>query len=452
MTEASQPQPLDLLLTGATVLTGEGITGDEAGVMEDAALGIRGGRIVHLAPAAQPAPPALRTLALPGRLVTPGFVNAHLHAVLVMVRGVAADLGFAPSYTPGVPKGTDATPEEARALARLGAVEALLAGSTLVCDHFVHADATLEAMADLGLRIHAGWRVHDVDFSQVPKGEWSFDAALGEDLLRRTLDLHDRWDGARGGRIRVQMAAHAPDTCSSAFLRTLAEVAAKRGMRVNTHLAQSRVEVGRVKAATGMTPAALLEETGLLNDRLLATHCLYVDENDIARLARAGAHAVHVPKCNAASGRLAPTPALKAAGVNLALCTDTQHGDMVEAMRWALATGRIGQGGVTADWQPADVFRMATLGGARAVGMADEIGTLTVGKAADLVVFDARRPHLRPLINPLGTLVHTGRGGDVEMVLVEGETLVDGGRPVHADLEEICTEADKAARALWARA
>ncbi|KAA0578344.1 amidohydrolase family protein [Azospirillum sp. B21] len=447
MTEASQPQPLDLLLTGATI-----ITGDEAGVMEDAALGIRDGRIVHLAPAAQAAPPAKRTLALPGRLVTPGFVNAHLHAVLVMVRGVAADLGFAPSYTPGVPKGTDATPEEARALARLGAVEALLAGSTLVCDHFVHADATLDAMADLGLRIHAGWRVHDVDFARVPKGDWSFDAALGEDLLRRTLDLHDRWDGAGGGRIRVQMAAHAPDTCSPAFLRRLAEAAAERGMRVNTHLAQSRVEVERVKAATGMTPAALLAETGLLNDRLLATHCLYVDEHDIARLARAGAHAVHVPKCNAASGRLAPTPALKAAGVNLALCTDTQHGDMVEAMRWALATGRIGQGGVTADWQPADVFRMATLGGARAVGMADEIGTLAVGKAADLVVFDARRPHLRPLINPLGTLVHTGRGGDVEMVLVEGETLVDGGRPVHADLEEICIEADKAARALWARA
>ncbi|CAO3408928.1 amidohydrolase family protein [Azospirillum largimobile] len=445
MTDASQP--LDLLLAGATV-----ITGDEAGVMEDAALGIRDGRIVHLAPTAQPAPPAKRTLALPGRLVTPGFVNAHLHAVLVMVRGVAADLGFAPSYTPGVPKGTDATPEEARALARLGAVEALLAGSTLVCDHFVHADATLDAMADLGLRIHAGWRVHDVDFSRVPKGDWSFDAALGDDLLRRTLDLHDRWDGARGGRIRVQMAAHAPDTCSPAFLRRLSEAAAERGMRVNTHLAQSRVEVERVKAATGMTPAALLAETGLLNDRLLATHCLYVDEHDIARLARSGAHAVHVPKCNAASGRLAPTPALKAAGVNLALCTDTQHGDMVEAMRWALATGRILQGGVTADWQPADVFRMATLGGARAVGMADEIGTLVVGKAADLVVFDTRRPHLRPLINPLGTLVHTGRGGDVEMVLVEGETLVDGGRPVHADLEEICIEADKAARALWARA
>ncbi|MCG5241424.1 amidohydrolase family protein [Azospirillum doebereinerae] len=439
--------PLDLLLTGAIALTGEANS-----LIDDAAIGIRDGRIVHLAPACEPCPEARRTLHLPGRLITPGFVNAHLHAVLVMVRGVAADLGFAPSYTPGVPKGTDATPEEARALARLGAVEALLSGSTLVCDHFVHAEATLDAIAELGLRVHAGWRVHDVDFSRVAQGEWRFDAAIGEDLLRRTLDLHDRWHGARDGRIQVQMAAHAPDTCSPGFLRTIAAEASARGMRVNTHLAQSRVEVERVKAATGLSPAALLEETGLLNDRLLATHCLYVDEADIARLARAGAHAVHVPKCNAASGRLAPTPALKAAGVNLALCTDTQHGDMVEAMRWALATARIQQGGVTADWQPADVFRMATLGGARAVGMADEIGTLAVGKKADLVVFDTRRPHLRPLVNPLGTLVHTGQGRDVEMVLVDGETLVEGGRPVRADLEQICIEADKAARALWARA
>ncbi|CAO3438931.1 amidohydrolase family protein [Azospirillum doebereinerae] len=439
--------PLDLLLIGALALTGEANS-----LIDDAAIGVRDGRIAHLAPASEPCPEARRTLSLPGRLITPGFVNAHLHAALVMVRGVAADLGFAPSYTPGVPKGTDATPEEARALARLGAVEALLSGSTLICDHFVHAEATLDAIAELGLRVHAGWRVHDVDFSRVAQGEWRFDAAIGEDLLRRTLDLHDRWHGARDGRIQVQMAAHAPDTCSPGFLRVLAGEAAARGMRVNTHLAQSRVEVERVKAATDLSPAALLEETGLLNDRLLATHCLYVDESDIARLARAGAHAVHVPKCNAASGRLAPTPALKAAGVNLALCTDTQHGDMVEAMRWALATARIQQGGVTADWQPADVFRMATLGGARAVGMADDIGTLALGKKADLLVFDTRRPHLRPLVNPLGTLVHTGQGRDVEMVLVDGETLVEDGRPVRADLEEICIEADKAARALWARA
>ncbi|MCW2240108.1 amidohydrolase family protein [Azospirillum canadense] len=439
---------LDLLLTGATVLTGE-MAGS---IIEDAVLGIRDGRIAHLAPASQPCPPAKVVRSLPGRLVTPGFVNAHLHAVLVMVRGVAADLGFAPSYTPGIPKGTDATPEEARALARLGAVEALLAGSTLVCDHFVHADATLDAIAELGLRVHAGWRVHDVNFARVANGEWSFDASIGDDLLRRTLDLHDRWHGVNGGRIQVQMAAHAPDTCSPAFLRTIAAEAAARDMRVNTHLAQSRVEVERVKASTGLTPAELLEETGLLNDRLLATHCLYVSDTDIARIARSGAHAVHVPKCNAASGRLAPTPALKAAGVNLALCTDTQHGDMVEAMRWALATARIQQGGVTADWQPADVFRMATLGGAKAVGMADDLGTLAVGKKADLVVFDTRRPHLRPLVNPLGTLVHTGQGRDVEMVLVDGETLVEDGRPVRADLDRICTEADQAARALWARA
>ncbi len=440
--------PLDLLLTGATVLTGE-TTGS---IIEDAAIGIRDGRIAHLAPASTPCPPAKATRALPGRLVTPGFVNAHLHAVLVMVRGVAADLGFAPSYTPGIPKGTDATPEEARALARLGAVEALLSGSTLVCDHFVHADATLDAIAELGLRVHAGWRVHDVDFARVANGEWSFDSNIGDDLLRRTLDLYERWHGANGGRIQVQMAAHAPDTCSPAFLRTIAQEASARNMRVNTHLAQSRVEVERVKASTGLTPAELLEETGLLNDRLLATHCLYVSDTDIARLARSGAHAVHVPKCNAASGRLAPTPALKAAGVNLALCTDTQHGDMVEAMRWALATARIQQGGVTADWQPADVFCMATLGGAQAVGMAEDIGTLAVGKKADLVVFDTRRPHLRPLVNPLGTLVHTAQGRDVEMVMVDGETLVEDGRPVRADLDRICTEADKAARALWARA
>ena len=179
-------------------------------------------------------------------------------------------------------------------------------------------------------------------------------------------------------------------------------------------------------------------------------HCIYVTPDDIQRMARAGAHAVHIPKCNAASGRLAPTPALLAAGVNIALATDTQHGDMVELMRWALATARVQQGGVTDDWQPRHVFHMATLGGAKAIGQDDEIGSIAVGKKADLVIFDASRPHLRPHVNPVGTLVHTGQGRDVEMVLVDGEVLVEGGRPTRVDLDEICFEAEQASRALWA--
>lgn len=434
----------DLLLLDAILLTADPARPEIRG----GALGIAGGRITWLDQAPPAHYEAARTLRLPGHFVTPGFVNTHLHSILTMVRGVAADLGFAPSYTPGIPKGTQVNPQQARALARLGALEALLAGSTLVGDNFTQADVTTEAMVDLGLRLCPSWRIHDVDFAQVAHGRWHYDARIGRRTLDAGLSLHERWKGHP--RVKVNLAAHAVDTCSDDFLREVAKAAQAHDLVVSTHLGQSQVEVERVRERTGKTSTEVLEDVGLLNARLMGGHCIYVSDPDIARLARAGAHTVHIPKCNATSGRLAPIAKIKRAGVNIALATDTQHGDMVELMRWALMTARVQEGRVDEDWQPRHVFHMATLGGAKALGQDAEIGSLEAGKKADLVVFDANWPHLRPYVNPLGNLVHTGTGRDVKMVLVDGEVLVEGGRPTRVDLDEVCAQAEEACRELWA--
>lgn len=433
----------DLLLLDAIALTADAANPEIRG----AAIGIKDGRIAWLAGAPPAQYEAARVLRLPGHFVTPGFVNVHTHSILTMVRGVAADLGFAPSYTPGIPKGTRVNPAQARALARLGALEALLFGSTVIGDNFVHADVGTEAMVDLGMRLCPSWRIHDVDFARVAHGDWHHDAAIGSRTLEAGLALHARWAGHP--RVRVNLAAHAVDTCSDGFLREVADASVRHGLTVSMHLGQSKVEVDRVRDRTGKTSTEVLEEVGLLNDRLMGGHCIYVTLDDARKLAAAGAHAVHIPKCNATSGRLAPTPMLKRAGVNMALATDTQHGDMVELMRWALVTARVQEGRVDDEWQPRHVFHMATLGGAKALGMAQEIGSLEVGKAADLVVFDANRPHLRPHVNPLGNLVHTGQGRDVRMVLVAGDILVEEGRATRVDMETVCAEAEAAARELW---
>ncbi len=440
------PLELDLLVTGADILTAD----PARPLLRDAALGVRAGRIAWLDGAPPPRFRARETLALPGRVLTPGFVNLHNHAILTMVRGVAADLGFAPSYTPGIPKGTDVTPEQARALAQLGALEMLLFGSTLIGDNFVHADIGTEAMAELGVRLAPSWRVHDVDFAQVAHGQWRFDAAIGRRTLGGALALRERWRGH--DRITPNIGAHAADTCSEAFLKEIAEVSRNLDLRVNTHLGQSTVEVERVRERTGRSSTQVFEDAGLLGPRLMAGHCIYMTDDDIGRMARGGAHAIHIPKCNAASGRMAPTPKLAAAGVNIALATDTQHGDMVELMRWALATARVQNGGVDATWQPARVFEMATLGGARALGLDADIGSLAVGKCADFVAFDFRRPHLVPRVDPLGTLVHNAQGRDVKLVVVDGETLVRDGLPTRVDMARVCEDAERAARALWGAA
>jgi 5-methylthioadenosine/S-adenosylhomocysteine deaminase len=442
--------PLDLILKGVTLLTCDAANR----VMERSALAVKEGRLAYVGPEAglPQATSAVRLIDLPGRVVTPGFVNVHTHAILTMVRGVAEDLGFAPAYTPGIPHGHDVTPEEAIALARLGALEALLFGSTLINDTYVHADVTLGPMADLGLRVYSCGRIHDADFSLIGEGRWEYHDDVGERTLQEALALFEKWHGKRNGRVGVQLAAHAPDTCSDRLLCKIREASKAYGLRVNTHLSQSKKENEQVRVRSGKTPTELLEDVGLLDEYLTAAHCIHLTDSDAARLGRSGMTVAHVPKGNATGGAIAPTVKLRREGAHIALGTDNMHADMVEVMRWALAIGRIQEGKVGDAWQPSHVLRMATIEGARAMGLNDELGSLEVGKKADFVVFDFRRPHLTPCINPVANLVHVAQGRDVEIVVVDGQIVVEGGEPVYGSRETIIREGQSAVDALWARA
>jgi 5-methylthioadenosine/S-adenosylhomocysteine deaminase len=445
-----QNDELCLLLTGATVLGAGG--GNET--INNAAIGIKDSRITLLEPmpSSAPLPAARRVIDMRGHLVVPGFINVHTHTILTMVRGMAEDMGFAPAYTPGVPHGHEVSEEEAVALARLGALEAMLFGSTLINDSYVHAEATLPAMADLGLRVYTCGRIHDVDFSRVHLSEWEHKAAIGDETLEAAIALHTKWTGRYGGRTGVQLTPHAPDTCSRALLQQIADYSERHDVRVTTHLSQSQLENRRIAEREGCSPAELLDSVGLLNDRLLAAHGMFMTDEDIRRAGDAGMSLAHVPKGNATGGRIAPTRAMYRAGINIALASDNMHADMIEVMRWALCVGRIQEGRVDDDWQPQDMFRMATLNGAKAMGLEHELGSLQAGKKADLVCIDMRRPHLVPCINPLGNLVHTAQGRDVAMVIVDGEIVVEDGRATKVDQDKIIADAQAASEALWQRA
>lgn len=439
----------DLLIEGITL-----IPDAFAEPIEAAALGITGGRFVFVGRAADlPAgATALRRLRLAGHLVVPGLVNVHTHTILSMVRGVAEDMGFAPAYTPGVPQGHMVREDEAVALARLGALEAMLAGSTLINDTYVHTDLTLPAMAELGLRVFSCNRIHDVDFSGVSRGRWTHERAIGERTLNQALGLAQRFHGRADARTGVQLAAHAPDTCSTPFLRDVAQAAVNTGLRVQTHVSQSKVEVARIRERDGCTPPELLESVGLLNEHLVAAHCIHLTESDIARIGAARVHVAHIPKGNATGGTIAPTRRLVDAGAHLTLATDNMHADMVEVLRWALCMGRVQTGAVEDAWQPEHMLHAATAGGAAAMGMEAEIGRIAPGFRADCVAIDLRRPHLVPHNDPLGTLVHTGMGRDVSHVVVEGEVVVEDGRPTRCDMDEVIRAGSAAAAALWGRA
>ena len=440
----------DTLIRGATMIT----SGSTRRVVRDAAIGIRDGRFAWVGAIVDLPADAIATdtLNLPGRVCLPGFINVHTHAILTMVRGVAEDMGFAPAYTPGVPHGHDVTPDEAVAMARLGAVKALLFGSTLINDSYVHADRTVEPMAALGLRVVTCGRIHDADFSLIGDGRWEHHDTIGDTTLQAAVDLAEAWHGRANGRINVQLAAHAPDTCSDALLRRIGVTARQLRLRVNTHLSQSAAENAQIRRRANRTPTELLDEVGLLNDHLIAAHCIHVTTDDIARIGRAKLNVAHVPKGNATGGTRAPTTALRAAGANIALGTDNMHADMIEVMRWALAIARIQEGRVDDAWQPWDALEMASINGARAMGLDQDIGAIEVGKKADVVVIDARRPHLTPHVNLLGSVVHCAQGLDVEHVFVDGRQVVASGRPTQVDLDSVLADAQAAADALWRRA
>jgi 5-methylthioadenosine/S-adenosylhomocysteine deaminase len=440
----------DTLIIGATLLTGNA----ESPVISDGALATEGNRIVFAGARSElpSEPTAARVLQAEGRIVTPGFVNVHTHAVLSLMRGIALDMGFAPAYTRGVPHGHDITEDEAVALARLGALEAMTFGSTAMVDSYVHAHVTLPAMAELGLRVWSCTRFHDVDFTRVHEGVWRHDPAIGDACIADTLALMKQHHGANNGRTHVTLAPHAPDTCSDELLSKVANLARDTGANIWTHLSQSKLENSVIEKRSGCTPTQLLERVGLLNDKLIAAHCIYLSDDDIARIAASGMTVAHIPKGNATGGTMAPTPKLKKAGARIALGTDNLTQDMTEAMRWSLAVARLQIGSVSDDWQPRDAFAMATTAGAKVLGREKDLGRLAPGYLADFVVFDFRHPHLTPLIDPLGTLVHDGCGRDVEHVFVDGRQVVAGGEPVLVDAKAIRADAQRAAENLWHRA
>jgi 5-methylthioadenosine/S-adenosylhomocysteine deaminase len=290
-----------------------------------------------------------------------------------------------------------------------------------------------------------------VDFTQVHNKVWDYRPEIGERTLRYGIDLHSRFNGAFDGRASVMFAPHAIDTCSLAFLRDVNTERRRLGVRVMTHLAQSYLEVEQVKKRDGMTPTDVVAAAGLLDEGLIAAHCLVMTDDDIVNAGKAGITVAHAPKVNLTGGYLPVTSRLRRAGARVSLATDNMHGDMVEVMRWALVSGRLQERAVSDFWSSEEVFHMATLGAAQSLGRDHDLGSLTVGKKADVVLFDFRRAHLTPALNPIGTLVHTGQGRDVRTVIVDGRVVVDDGHATLVNEDRIRRDGAAAAASLWSR-
>ena len=413
---------------------------------------IKDGRIAAIGPHIDE--PHDRIVDAGGGYVLPGLVQTHLHLCQTLFRGFADDLPLMDWLRTRVwPMEAAHTPVTLRAAARLATTELLSSGTTAVLTmETVHdTDVVFEAVAESGLRATIGKCMMDFD-AQVPKRlQEQTRASIDESLAIRR-----RWDGAEHGRLRAAFAPRFAVSCSRELLEAVADLSHQQGALVHTHASESRDEIAIVKKMSGgMTNLEYLVSLHLASPHLCAAHCVWVDDGDQQRLAEHDIKVMHCPGSNLKLGSgIAPVPEMLERGITVSLGADgaacNNRLDMFEEMRLAaILQAMRQQPGVL----PArDVLWMATRAGARTLGLEDDIGSIEVGKRADLIVVDRDRPHLVPGPDPYSTLVYAARGSDVRTTIVDGALLVDDFAPTRVDRNEIVSDARAAATHLVRRA
>ena len=370
-------------------------------------------------------------------VLMPGLVNAHSHLEYTALRGFLEDVPFFPWIRALTAAKAALTADDWLWSARLGAIESIAAGTTTLGDN-TDAGVTMRVLAESGLRGVVYQELFGID-DREPVGPIL-------DSLRAKVAVHRR---LASDRVLVGVSPHALYTIRPALFTAINAYAAEEGLPTSIHIAESPSESALTERGEGpfaemyarrgitweapkTTPTRYVAELGALGPTTLAVHCVHQTQADILLLAASGAAVIHCPKSNAKLGAgVAPLAAwLRTPGLHLGLGTDSAVSnnalDLFEEMRFALLLQRAVRQGVEVV-TARDVVRMATLGGAEALGLAHQTGSLTPGKRADMIAVRLDRPHAVPATDPYAALVYTARADDVLCTLCDGEVLYDSG-------------------------
>jgi 5-methylthioadenosine/S-adenosylhomocysteine deaminase len=388
-----------------------------------------------------------------GAYLLPGFIQTHVHLCQTLFRSTADDMPLLEWLRRRIwPMEAAHTPGTLRAATRLAAAELLLSGTTtaLTMETVHDTDVVFEALAEIGLRATVGKCMMDFD-DAVP-------ARLREET-QRSLDesvaLRRRWDGAANGRLRAAFAPRFAVSCSRELLESVAALAVADRVIVHTHASESRDEVEIVRRLSGgLSNLEYLADTGLAGPHLCAAHCVWVSDAEQALIAEREVKVMHCPGSNLKLGSgIAPVVEMRRRGISVSLGADgaacNNRLDMFDEMRLAatLQAIRHAPGALPAR----DVIWMATREGAKALDLEHELGSIEVGKRADLILVERDRPHLAPDTDPWSTLVYAARGSDVRLTMVDGEVLVNDFALTRLDRAGIVAEARRATAELVSR-
>lgn len=400
------------------------------------------GRIVAVVPTGH-GRLAARSIDATGRVVLPGLTQVHLHLCQTLFRGLCEDRSLLSWLRERTwPMEAAHNPASLRASVRLGTAELLLGGTTAILDMGTvnHHDAAFEAARESGIRYTGGKAMMDVG-EGVPAGLMESTEAS----LRESDRLAARWHNTEGGRLRYAYCPRFSLSCTPELMRGVGDRVRGTDLRIHTHAVEHPEDTAAVREIYGYTSGIrLLDEMGLVMHQAALAHAVWPGEGDMELLAQRGAHVAHCPSSNMKVGAgMAPVVEYLAAGVNVGLGADggavSNRLDNFEMMRLAglLAKLRLGPEALPAP----QIVEMATIGGARALGLGDQIGSLEPGKLADLVVLDLRRPHAAPSDDLYTQIVYSASASDVETVLVGGQPVVEHGRLLTMDLADVLHDA-----------
>lgn len=429
----------DLLITNGIVLTMD----PENRILENGAVAVRKETISAVGPAtALESQSATETIDAAGGIVMPGLVNTHTHAAMTLFRGLADDLPLATWLNDHIfPAEALLDPDKVLAGTLLACAEMILSGTTCFCDMYLFEDAVARAAKAAGLRAVVGEVLYDFpspNYGPIQEG------------FAYTRRLIEAW--RNDPLVTIAVEPHSPYLCSPHLLNEAARIARDHQALIVTHLSETRGEVNDIRNRYGATPVGHLADLGLLGPDLLACHCVTVDQADMDLLARHAVKVSHNPESNMklASG-VAPVTDLVRRGVCIGLgtdgCSSNNNLDLFAEMDMAAKLHKVSRLDPTV-MDASTVLRMATIDGARALGLDHVTGSIETGKKADIIVIDTHKPHLTPMYHPASHLVYAVGGSDVAATVVGGRVLMRDRRLRHLDLEKIMADARQIARAI----
>jgi 5-methylthioadenosine/S-adenosylhomocysteine deaminase len=435
-----------VLIKGGSV-----ITVDERDSIVNGDLLIRDGRIAAIGDIREAADEVIDA---GGCAVLPGFVQTHIHLCQTLFRGAADDLSLLDWLKKRVwPMEAAHTAGSIRASARLGIAELIKGGTTsaLTMETVNHTEEVFKVVDETGFRATVGKCMMDQG-DNVP-------SALHEDTdasIKESLRLMTRWHGQANGRIRYCFAPRFALSCTKELLSQVGALAKQHQVMVHTHASENRNECAIVETETGLRNVAYLDAVQLTGPHAVFAHCVHLDEQELEILARTKTNVAHCPSSNLKLGSgIAPVTTLLERGISVSLGADgaacNNRLDMITEMRSMALLQKVLHGPETVPAK--QTLRMATIDGAKALGLADEIGSLEVGKRADVILVDLSTTHATPSAKNLASaLVYSAQTTDVQTVIVDGLILMRNRTLLTLDEKEVISEAARESRELIQRA